>query len=175
MSADENPPAGAHVDLVREVELTLAQQAQDRYVPVPFDVPAGTPSIEVSIEVLGQGAAIDLGCEGPRGWRGWSGGARRAFTITSEDATPGYLPGSPETGHWAVILGIHALEDGPARVRVHVTAPARTAVDHGPCPEPAARTVRGSDRCLPAPPGMRWLAGDMHAHSVHSDGSLSLD
>lgn len=36
------------------------------------------------------------------------------------------------------------------------------------------REVRGSDRALPAPAGLTWYAGDTHAHSLHSDGDLSL-
>jgi len=36
---------------------------------------------------------------------------------------------------------------------------------------PASRPAR---RDLPAAPGHRWLAGDLHAHTVHSDGALSV-
>jgi hypothetical protein len=175
MTGRHGPTAPQILELEREVEVSLAQQSEDRYVRVPFDLPEGAPSIEARIEVLDPDAVIDLGCDGPRGWRGWSGGARRAFTIAADDATPGYVPGPPESGRWAVILGIHALEHGSARVRVQVSSPARTPVDHGPSPEPAARSLRGSDRDLPAPSGMKWFAGDTHAHSLHSDGSLSLN
>ncbi len=35
-------------------------------------------------------------------------------------------------------------------------------------------TDRLGRRDLPAPAGMRWLAGDLHAHTVHSDGVLTV-
>lgn len=162
-----------------EVELTLHDQARNRYVPVPFSVPEGTSSLEVQLEVDDPAGAdgpalIDLGCEGAAGWRGWSGGARRGFVITADDATPGYLPGPLEAGRWAVVLGVHALPAARATARVHLRSPALSLPDHGPRPSPAPRTVRGSDRSLPAPEGRRWLAGDTHCHSLHSDGAESL-
>jgi hypothetical protein len=163
------------ISQVHELELTHTQQCADRYVRVPVDVPPGLDSLEVQLEVMSDGARIDLGCEGPRGWRGWSGGAHRHFTIGTADASPGYLPGPLEAGRWSVVLGIHALEEGPAPVRVSVQGPATNPPEHGPMPVPAVRTVRGSERDLPAPPGMRWYTGDSHSHSLHSDGGLSLD
>ena len=78
------------------LHLTHEIQNADRYVRVPFDVPAGTDSLEVRISYDGEAAVIDLGCEGGAGWRGWSGGARTTYVIRTDDATPGYLPGRPE-------------------------------------------------------------------------------
>ena len=157
-----------------ELSLTLTDQSEDRYVRVPFEVPPGTDTLEVRLKELDGDGVVDLGCDGADGWRGWSGGARRTFTLTATDATPGYLPGAPEAGEWAVVLGLHALPTGDTRLRVHITSPATTPPDHGPHPEPVGRRLRGSDRDLPAPAGNRWFAGDTHAHSLHSDGALSL-
>ena len=45
----------------------------------------------------------------------------------------------------------------------------------GPEPEPPGPlTDRPPRRELPARPGHRWLAGDLHAHTVHSDGALTV-
>src|SRR6202012_5216069 len=38
-------------------------------------------------------------------------------------------------------------------------------------PAPAERPPR---RDLPASPGRRWLAGDLHSHTVHSDGAQTV-
>lgn len=162
-----------------DAELTLRDQSLDRYPRVPFSLPVDTESFEVRIEVHdppgGEApASIDLGCEGPDGWRGWSGGARRTFILASDDATPGYVPGPLEPGEWAVVLGLHALPAGHARIRVLLRTPARNAPDHGPRPASRQGPPRGSDRALPAVPGRRWLAGDTHCHSLHSDGDRSL-
>ena len=55
------------------------------------------------------------------------------------------------------------LTSTPGRFR-----PAPTAAPPGPL---SARPPR---RELPARPGHRWLAGDLHAHTVHSDGALTV-
>lgn len=155
--------------------VTLADQASDRYPRFGFDLPEGVTSFEVTLEVEGgPDARIDLGCEGPTAWRGWSGGARRTFVVAEDDATPGYLPGDVVPGRWDVILGLHTLPAAGADVTVTVEMPAINRPDHGPVEEPVAREARGSDRDLPAPAGMRWYAGDTHAHTLHSDGALSL-
>lgn len=155
--------------------VTLADQCADRYQRFAFELPEGVDSFEVWLEVTGgDGAVVDLGCEGPLAWRGWSGGARRTFIVAESDATPGYLPGDVTPGVWHVIAGLHTLPANGAELTVTVEMPALNRPDHGPVEEPATRLLRGSDRDLPAPSGMRWYAGDTHAHSLHSDGALSL-
>ncbi len=52
---------------------------------LPFDVPPGTAS--VTVELSHEGGVIDLGCHGPNGFRGWSGGARSRYTISADWAT----------------------------------------------------------------------------------------
>ena len=161
------------------IEATLrvdfATQAANRYPAIPVEVPAGADSFEVFLEGADgvDGLVIDLGCEAPNRWCGWSGGSRRHFVVGQNDATPGYLPGI-EPGTWHVILGIHTVPPQGAELTVRVVSPAWNAADHGPLAEPIQRTVRGSDRGLPAPAGLTWYAGDLHAHSLHSDGDLSL-
>ena len=120
-------------------------------------------------------AVVDLGCEGADGWRGWSGGARRDFVITADEATPGYLPGPIEAGEWAVVLGLHQLPAAGVRIEVEIDIPPRRAPEPEPLLPPAAREVRGSHRELPCAPGLRWFATDLHAHTVHSDGQDTID
>lgn len=164
------------MEITRRLHLTLADQARDRYPRIPFDLPEDATSFEVQITVekAGHGAGIDLGCEGPDGFRGWSGGARKSFVITREDATPGYLPGRLVGGAWYVVLGIHTLPAEGSDVGIRVVSPAEHVPDHGPVEDPAPRETRGSERGLPAPAGMTWFAGDPHNHCLHSDGELSL-
>ncbi|WP_078062443.1 CehA/McbA family metallohydrolase [Actinomyces provencensis] len=160
---------------VTEMHVDLSTQATDRYPRVPFDLREGDTSFEVFLEVDDvEGACIDLGCEGPDGWRGWSGGARRSFVVSQEDATPGYLPGGVHAGRWWVVLGVHTVPAAGVDLKVRVVSPAVDRPDHGPVEDPVHRERRGSDRDLPAPAGMRWYAGDTHSHSLHSDGALSL-
>src|SRR6478609_11594763 len=87
--------------------LTWEDRADSAFLYVPFDVPVGCGAFSVVLTYERDfGALIDLGCEGPQGFRGWSGGARDRFSITDDDATPGYLPGVT-SGSWRVVLGLH--------------------------------------------------------------------
>ncbi len=163
------------MDVTMRIRATAEMQANDRYVALPFELPAGATTFEVTLGVDDvPGAVVDLGCEGPDGWRGWSGGARRSFVVGEDDATPGYLPGTLTAGSWRVILGLHSLPPGGVDLTVTVSVPARHAPEHGTVETPVERASRGGERDLPAPDGLCWFAGDTHAHSLHSDGALSL-
>ena len=150
---------------------------------LPVEVGPGTAGLRVELDYERTGGAVlDLGCLGPNGFRGWSGGARGSFVITREAATPGYLPGELEAGTWQVMIGVHRVP--PDGVGYQLTAEAlprtgaltgaaelRTPPAPPPPPSPADRPAR---RPLPASDGRRWLAGDLHAHTVHSDGVLTV-
>ena len=161
---------------------------------LPVEVPAGASALRVTLcYPRATGAVIDLGCLGPGGvFRGWSGGARESFAVAEAGATPGYLAGAADAGLWQVVLGLHLVPaDGlPYTVTaepVTVSGPALAALlaQHAAVdpesgaplgdpllpPGPAERPAR---RSLPAPDGLTWLAGDLHAHTVHSDGVMSV-
>ncbi|TDE10702.1 hypothetical protein E1269_11195 [Jiangella asiatica] len=140
---------------------------------VPFEVPAGTSSVHVTLSYDTGAGVIDLGCTGPDGWRGWSGGARSRFTITADAATPGYVAGPLEAGTWAMVLGLHRVPADGLAVSATVTLddPA-PPLDPEPAPPPVP--ARPPRRSLPADTGLTWLACDFHAHTLHSDGSLGV-
>jgi PHP domain len=144
---------------------------------LPVEVPRGCRSLRVELDYDRAAATLDLGCLGPGGFRGWSGGARSSFVISSGDATPGYLPGEPEPGSWQVIIGIYRVQPGGTAYQVTATAADTPGKPGGAGPEPAAPPVpldRPPRRELPAAAGRRWLAGDLHAHTVHSDGAVTV-
>ncbi|MGI5269755.1 CehA/McbA family metallohydrolase [Nonomuraea sp. CA-218870] len=140
---------------------------------VPFEVPAGTAAVTVRLSYDRSRGVLDLGCAGPRGFRGWSGGARDEYTIAPGWATPGYLPGEPETGEWRVWLRLHRIPpqglDYTLEIRTETAAPAPPQEEAGP-----AHGERPPRRDIPGVDGLRWLAGDFHAHTVHSDGQLTV-
>jgi hypothetical protein len=141
---------------------------------VEVEVPPGTRALRVELDYDRQAGVLDLGGLGPGGFRGWSGGARDRFTIGATTATPGYLPGEPEPGLWRVIVGPYQLP--PDGLDWELTATAIS--DGGPEPAPAAdpppAAERPPRRDLPAAGGRRWYAGDLHTHTVHSDGALTV-
>lgn len=179
---------------------TREDRLASRYQEIPFEVGPGAAAVRVELEFDRAGGAdggadsgsavLDLGCLGPSdGFRGWSGGARDHFVILPDAATPGYLPGPLEAGTWKVLLGLHRVPEAGVPWRVTVTVSAvRPEVDlgHQGAPidgllDPTRNTRKlrpqglGAARGFPAPPGMQWLAGDLHSHTVHSDGMLGVE
>jgi hypothetical protein len=155
-----------------------------RWAYLPFDVPPGVQRIRVSTShqdfAMGGLArnVLDLGIFGPAGYelgnaagfRGWSGGARDSFVISGAYATPGYLAGPIEPGVWAVALGPVVLSPWGMPWRVRVT------LERGGAGEPdleGAEEGEGDSVIAFAPSsvcGARWYRGDLHLHTVHSDG-----
>ncbi|QGV76882.1 CehA/McbA family metallohydrolase [Streptomyces ficellus] len=157
---------GRGTDTVTTTYRGRAPHGNDQWVYVPFGVPAGVRRISVTTSHEAAAGILDLGVLGPSGFRGWSEGARSGFTLSGADATPGYVPGPVEPGGWSVILGPMVSAPGGMDWRVDVT------LHHGdPLPQapydilPSAVVGRG--------PG--WYRGDLHLHSVHSDGQRTVD
>ncbi|PWR16675.1 PHP domain-containing protein, partial [Micromonospora sicca] len=99
---------------------TLRDRAEDVLRAVPVTVAPGTAALTVRLDYLRDAGVLDLGCVGPAGFRGWSGGARDGYTITADWATPGYLPGELEPGEWQVLLRLHRVP--PEGLDFEVTA-----------------------------------------------------
>jgi len=143
---------------------------------LPVEVPDGACGLRVELEYERSAAVLDLGCIGPRGFRGWSGGARRYFVITPGAATPGYLPGDLEPGTWQMMIGLHRVPPGGAEYRLSAqvsSKPGELAPVAAPDPLPPL-AERQPRRALPTSAGRRWLAGDLHTHTVHSDGGMTV-
>jgi len=160
---------------------TPADQADACYRYLPFEVPPGAGAVAVRLAYDRTAAVLDLGVFDPERFRGWSGGARDGFVITAEAATPGYLPGPLPAGEWQVILGLYRVPDAGAEFTVEVQVeaergnPGSSRLRPPPAPAPGPLPPRPPPRRLPARPGRRWIAGDLHAHTVHSDGALTVD
>jgi predicted metal-dependent phosphoesterase TrpH len=155
--------------IVHRGRWTLEHRAEDVMRALPVTVPPGTAALTVRLDYSRQAGVLDLGCVGPDGFRGWSGGARDRYTVAADWATPGYLPGELEPGEWQVLLRLHRIPPEGLDFEVVATT---TAGRPEPPPPPAAppRPDRPPRRALPEVDGLRWLAGDLHAHTVHSDG-----
>jgi hypothetical protein len=138
---------------------------------IPIEVPEGAPTLSVTLAYdRGGGAVIDLGAWGPGGFRGWSGSDKAGFTITPREATPSYLPG-PVAGEWQILHGLHRVPAVGVEWEMRIELDAATLP---PPPPPPPLPERPPRHQLPAAPGRHWLAGDLHAHTVHSDGILTV-
>jgi hypothetical protein len=123
-----------------------------------YDRPPTPPGVPGNVLDLG---VFDERGTGPEGFRGWSGGARDGFAISGSGATPGYLPGPVNPGTWQVVLGPYTVAPQGLAWEVEVSL---TAGPPGPAfvPDPAPERAAGRGRA--------WYRGDLHTHSVHSDG-----
>ncbi|MCR8631702.1 CehA/McbA family metallohydrolase [Paenibacillus radicis (ex Xue et al. 2023)] len=131
--------------------LFIEHAQQGTYVELPFDMPSDVEEIRVGYIVEakeGSGAVIDLGIRDSHRVRGWSGGARTYFNLGLEKATPGYLPGPLSAGSWAVLHNAYKIPQDGCTVKVTIEFTYAT---------------------------QRWLKGDLHTHSINSDGSYTLE
>lgn len=155
---------------------TLDDRIASAWHYLPVEVPSGACGLRAELEFERAGTILDLGCMGTAGFRGWSGGARRSFVIATDSATPGYLPGEFEPGTWHVVIGLHRVPLAGAEYRLTVdvsSTPGELTPEVPPQPMPPLDD-RPPRRVLPASPGRTWLAGDLHAHTVHSDGKMTV-
>ncbi|WP_178024483.1 CehA/McbA family metallohydrolase [uncultured Paenibacillus sp.] len=134
--------------LERQVHVRLDHEQERSYPEVAFSVPAGVESIEVRYRYeKNDRSVVDLGLRSPDRIIGWSGGARDGFQIGLEKATPGYLAGPFPAGEWAVLLGAYRVPAEGIWVEINITI------------------------TLKHP---HWIKGDLHAHTVHSDGKYTM-
>lgn len=151
---------------------TTHDREESIYRHVPFDVPPGAGGVSVELSYDVTTAVLDLGVFDPERFRGYSGGARTGFSITEQVATPGYIPGPLPPGEWRVLLGLYVVPPEGVDWKVTVSL---GPVSFPPQPSPSPPRPRPPLPTLPAASGRRWLRGDLHAHSVHSDGKSTID
>lgn len=158
---------GNDPDLVLHGKLT--GQDNQTYRTEAFTVPAGTSRITVQFEYSGRDekTTIDLGLLGPEGFRGqegfrgWSGGSKALFTVSTTDATPGYLPGMIREGSWKLLLGIPNIRKDS---KAEYTARIWFGQPNDPAWQPAVLNP-------PIRKEAGWYRGDLHMHTAHSDGN----
>ncbi|WP_374657674.1 CehA/McbA family metallohydrolase [Phenylobacterium sp.] len=139
----------------------LTGAAHETYTELPFKVPPGIERITVEFSYGGreQKSVIDLGLRDPQRFRGWSGGNKSRFTVSTSDATPSYLPGAMPAGEWKLILGAPNI-----RKDARADYVAKIWLDRAEAPF-------AGFGAQPIVSGERWWRGDLHMHTGHSDGS----
>lgn len=135
---------------------TYSREEQQRYTKIPFTVGGDIEQIEISYNYQRHmlknhewGVSkeevniIDLGLFSPDGnLRGWSGSERNTVYIGASDASPGYKRGAIPPGTWHIALGIYKVTN---QVQVSITI-----------------NLKEKER--------RWFKGDLHMHTLNSDG-----
>ena len=175
----------------RFVHIDPPKVGDSRYTYIAFTVPTHATNIKVSYQYdrAGGSNTIDIGLfdarfsghdTDPRGFRGWSGGRRSEFFVARDEATPGYLKGALSPGIWRIILGLYQV--APTGVDVTFTISITTA-DHVATKSPtsigsSAIVEPRNQRASSNPAGrqnLHWFRGDLHMHTIHSDGDWTID
>lgn len=151
------------------------------YLMLPFELPENVIQIDVAYEYTNQigsdphltdGNTVDIGIFDVRGYdfmgkgfRGWSGSARQAFTIGMMEATPGYMAGPLQAGTWAICLGAYKVAESGCDYQVTITF----TLSDETAPSPFPQRLGMSD--VPHSGSEKgWYKGELHCHSYHSDG-----
>jgi PHP domain len=136
------------------------------------EIPEPPPSTERPDHNVLDIAIFDSGGIDPitGGFRGYSGSARQSFFIARHDATPGYLPGDLQPGDWNLMLGVASLLPEGARWWASVEIDVETA----PLTPMHGVSFVPSDSVPLGQRDGRWVPGDLHSHTEHSDGANSV-
>ncbi len=158
---------GASADITIPLQ-GIVPSGPETHFFLPFEVPEGIVEIEIQHDDLSTANILDWGLDDPDGFRGWGGGKSEAAVVGVDAASPSYLPGPIPAGTWEVVVGKALIVEEPARYDVLVTLRTQPTLP----PQPEREPYR------PAPPletGARWYAGDIHMHTVESDGTPEIE
>ena len=151
------------------------------YYTVPFTVPENVSRVTVSYsyrqgtrgllrEVCPQNI-IDLGLlDGSGRFLGWSGSAHPSIFVGEDKSANGYLVQGPEAGEWSIIVGAYHVVPAGVEVTYDIDFEYRKSGDTEPnlymrdVPEDAESDSADAEPEL--------LFGDLHIHTVASDGVL---
>ncbi len=150
------------------IDGTLDYTQNKRHIAHAFSVPPGTTRLTIHFDYSpkqSQEQAVrndlsltvfdPLSCRGAR-----HNNQDRDLTITARSATPGYLPGI-EPGAWTAWIDTHRVLPPDT---IHYTFDIETSSD--PIVENDLSWTAGTT----APRGQGWYRGDLHGHTLHSDG-----
>lgn len=153
-------------DIILEGTITAGDRLA--WLERAFEVPAGTARIDVETSLTGadQGTALEYGIYDPVRFRGASRANKTGFFISRTAATPSYHPGDIPAGPWRLLMGVQTIREGvTARYRVVIRL-----TPEGPS-QPSPTRVAEEARVS----GPRWYQGDLHTHTLHSDGLKCAD
>lgn len=141
----------------------------------PFTVPAGASAVDVQLDYAPERGSrhrnkLTVTLFDTEGFRGEAhrGGVSHKVHVDVHSATPGFIPGRLPAGEWTVRINAQAVvpSEPPLHytVRVDLTTGAPTGAETAWLLPPV--------RVLSRTPG--WYRGELHSHTVHSDGRWTL-
>lgn len=148
------------------LEQLVSMEQEGAYLTLPFDMPPGVEALSLSYQYTryqeqasaeeGEGFGsrqeiniIDLGLIGPEGSQvGASGSNKTAIEISETDATPGYRARPLTPGRWLILIGAYKVAPEGVKVTYELTFTEKQ---------------------------LRLLKGDLHVHTLASDGATSVE
>ncbi len=147
---------------------TLRTSDLESYRRFTFSLPKGVTHLEVTLTYESEGGGrIYPILLGPEGFRGFSmsrlGRGKREVQLwlANDGASPGSLPGPLEAGSWTLVLDPMGLT---AETTLEVTVVASFE------PRDSLR-LPGYPADVVTNPAAGWYRGELHAHTLHSDGA----
>ncbi len=146
--------------------VVIEPEREGAYFTVPFTLPPDVESLTLKYSYVRHDSLktdvqagsftaqpeiniIDLGLIAPDGTQvGVSGSDKCEITISETFATPGYHPCRLTAGEWGILVGAYKVAPGGVRVEYEINFTFKT---------------------------LRWLKGDLHTHTVGSDGVLTAE
>lgn len=154
-------------------EGTLTPADNRRAIPYAFEVPEGVTRLSVyfdydPLHTDGQPypQQISLAIRDPNGPRSeWSITQREGLHISAARATPGTVPGPIDAGRWTVYVLSHRIQPPvPVQYTLRIEWSSESITEPAPAWAPGKTAPRGAG----------WYRGDLHAHSIHSDGKWDI-
>ncbi|MEO8499581.1 MAG: hypothetical protein ABI565_01605, partial [Vicinamibacteria bacterium] len=156
-----------------EFKGSLRREDRKSYLPHSFQVPAGTKALRIEFRYDRGGddphSLVTLQLFDARGFRGAGHrfNPKQTIEIGEGRATPGFVPGTIDAGEWTIEVDVHSViarPDGQPNVYT-------LRVDSAENVDETVTVARPDP--MPTPPRInerRWLRGELHLHSEHSDG-----
>jgi hypothetical protein len=151
--------------IVLKQHIAARSQGGVRFNYLPFRIPPNVTRIDFwdDYNPVAGNNVVDIGLFDARaknpatsleGYRGKSPRSREAAFLTATSAGYGYTPGPLDEGDWYIFLDAYKVQPGGVDVAVKIVL-----------------TLAG--HAAPEPHGP-WLRGDLHMHTLHSDGALTV-
>lgn len=155
------------------IQNTLTELENHQHIVHAFAVPEGATRITIDFEYAPKrtgryGNLLTLSVFDPQGERGTGhrGQPTQHVTLSAVEATPGYLPGPILSGEWRVMINTNLiLPEASVQYDLKIHIGFEPITGTAPVWQPGSTNPRG--------PG--WYRGDLHGHTVHSDGSWGTD
>lgn len=148
----------------------LTHEDEKKHIEHLFEMPADATCLHITFEHSphrAEGATypnqVSLSLFDPNGCRGARHNNKdQSITLSIAEASPGYIPGELTAGEWTVVVDTHRILPPDTLIYTITVTITNDTITEPPLTYPKGKT---------ASRGKGWYKGDLHGHTLHSDGS----